>query len=171
MRSCHKKIDGQKNTYTVEKLHQIKREHEKWVLESTENQIVDITFSELDLVTKYLISEQIPTEESYILIPPKEKIQKNELSSSTERLITMDLTQVKQVEQFIDKSPDMQFGERLKTGFIDEYKKWKGKGLKGDELFTALLDFARGSEVDFKKRAAGLTVLVYLFEKCEVFER
>lgn len=169
--SCHKKIDGQDGTYTVEKLHKIKKEHEKWIIESTEKQIIDVTFSELNIVTKYLASDQISSEGSYVLVPPKEKIKKNELSASTEGLITMGLTQVKQVGRFIAESPDMYFGERLKSGFVNEYEKLKGEGLKSDDLFTALLEFARGNETDFKKRAAGLAVLVYLFEQCEVFEK
>ena len=169
--SCHKKIDDQENTYTVEKLHEIKKEHEKWIIDSTKNQVINVTFSELDVVTKYLASNQIISESSYVLIPPKEKITKNELSASTEGLMTMGLTRVKQVGQFIEKSPDIQFGERLTSGFVNEYKNLKNGGLKGDELFTALLEFAGGNDSDFKKRAAGLTVLVYLFEKCEVFEK
>jgi len=93
------------------------------------------------------------------------------LSSSTERLITMGLTQVKQVEKFIDDSPDINFGDRLKSGFVSEYEKLKLGGLNGDDLFIALLEFAQGSNNDLKLRAAGLAVLVYLFESCEVFEK
>ena len=169
--SCHKKIDNQENTYTVEKLHKIKQEHEKWIIDATKNQVIHVTFAELDIVTKYLASDQIQSEESYIVIPPKEKIRKNTLSASIEGLITMGLTKVNQVGKFIDGTPDMQFGERLKSGFVNEYNNLKNAGLKGDELFTALLEFAGGNDSDFKKRAAGLTVLVYLFEKCEVFEK
>jgi len=169
--SCHKKIDGQPNTYTVEKLHEIKDHHEKWYLDLTKEQIINITFSELDVVTKFLSSDQIPLDESYLLIPPKEKIQKNTLSSSSERLIIMGLTQVKQVEKFIDESPDINFGDRLTSGFVSEYEKLKLDGLKGDDLFAALLEFAQGSSNDLKLKAAGLSVLVYLFEKCEIFEK
>lgn len=170
--TCHKVIDDQANTYTVEKLHEIKIEHEKWIIESTEKEIINVTFSELSVVTKYLTSGQFTPSESYTVIPPKEKIRKNELSATTEQLITMGLTQVKQVAHFIDNCPDVEFGERLKQGFVSEYEKLlKEDGLRGDNLFNALLDFASGGSNDFKNRAAGLSVLVYLFEKCEVFEK
>src|SRR3989338_10573752 len=170
--NCHKVIDDQPNTYTVEKLHEIKSKHEKWIIESTEKEVINVTFSELRVVTKYLVSGQFIPSDSYTIIPPKEKIRKNNLSSTTEQLITMGLTQVRQVAHFIDNSPDVEFGERLKQGFVSEYEKiLNGDGLKGDDLFNALLEFASGGSNDFKNRAAGLTVLVYLFEKCEVFEK
>ena len=170
--NCHKVIDDQPNTYTVEKLHEIKGNHEAWIIDSTKKEVINVTFSELNVVTKYLVSGQFISDESYNIIPPREKIKKNELSSTTEQLITMGLTQVKQVSQFIDRCPDIEFGERLKQGFVIEYERLKNEeGLKGDDLFNALLDFASGGSNDFTDKAAGLSVLVYLFEKCEVFEK
>lgn len=170
--NCHKIIDDQPNTYTAEQLLEIKNNHEKWIIESTEKEITNVTFAELEIVTKYLLSNQVNTSDSYLLIPPKEKIQKNELSSSTERLITRGLTEVKQVGQFIERSPDMEFGERLKQGFVSEYQRLRNvEKLKGDDLFNTLLNFASNHNKDFRSRAAGLSVLVYLFEKCEVFEK
>lgn len=169
---CHKMIDDQPNTYTVEALLEMKQNHEKWILESTEKEIINVTFAELEVTTKYLISNQVETTDSYTLVPPKEKIRKNELSSSTERLITMGLTGVKQVGQYIEGSTDMEFGDRLKQGFVIEYQRMRNEEkLIGDGLFNALLEFASGKSNDFRKRAAGLSVLVYLFEKCEVFEK
>ena len=170
--NCHKVIDDQPNTYTVEKLHEIKSKHEKWILESTEKEIINITFAELNVVTKFLISGQFDTSDSIVLIPPKEKIKRNELSASIEQLITMGMTQVRQVSNYISKSPDVEFGDRLSKGFVTEYERLKNEeNLKGDDLFNALLDFASGKSNDFKNRAAGLAVLVYLFERCDVFEK
>lgn len=171
-RNCHKIIDDQPDTYSVEKLHETKLNHETWIIDSTKKEIVNVTFSELSIVTKYLVSSPFTLSDSYTIIPPKEKIKKNGLSVATEQLITMGLTQVRQVTHFIDNCPDIDFGERLKQGFVSEYEKLlKEYGLKGDDLFNALLDFASGGSADFKQRAAGLAVLVYLFEKCEVFEK
>ncbi len=172
--NCHKVFDDQYNTYTVEKLREIKSNHEKWVRESTEKEVINVTFSELNIVTKYLVSGQFTPGESYTLtlIPPKEKIKKNELSATTEKLIIMGQIQVRQVAHFIDNCPDIEFGERLKQGFVSEYEKFLNKGrLRGDDLFNALLDFASGRSNNFINKAAGLSVLVYLFEKCEVFEK
>lgn len=170
--NCHTKIDNQPNTYTVEKLYQIKKEHESWILKSTKNAIVDLTFAELNVITKYLISGQYTPSYKLTIVPPKDKIKKNNLSGSVENLIATGIIQVKQVADYIDQSPDINFGESLKQGFVNKYEQLKNeKNMYGDDLFTALFDFSCGGSNDFKERAAGLAVLVYFFEKCDVFEK
>lgn len=170
--SCHKKIDDQPNTYTVEKLYDIKKDHEDWINTLTVQAVVEVTFAELSVVTRYIMSGQAAIKDSLTLIPPKDKIQKNGLSNTIEQLIMMGMIQVKQVADYVNRCPDIEFGERLSQGFVMEYERLKNtEMMSGDELFDGLLDFASASATDFKQRAAGLTVLVYLFEKCEVFEK
>jgi hypothetical protein len=171
-RDHHKMIDDQPNTYTVERLLEIKTQHEKYICESTASKVLDVTFEELGVVTKYLVSNQPTTNDTYTVIPPRDKIQRNRLSMVTERLITMGMTQVKQVSSFLNRIPDIEFGERLKQRFVEEYEILKNaEHLTGDELFSGLLEFASKDSPNFIERAAGLAVLVYLFEKCEVFEK
>lgn len=170
--NCHKTIDDQETTYTVEKLITIKLDHEKLVNYLTKKEIPEVTFVELDQVTKYLVTGQGTDSVSFTLLSPTEKIKRNELSLAIEQLIKTGLAQAKQVGQYIDRHPDIMYGERLKHGFVDEYRKLRGAdGLKGDDLFYALLNFAFNDNDDFTVRAAALSVLVYLFEKCEVFEK
>jgi hypothetical protein len=170
--SCHKKIDDQFNTYTVEKLFEIKRTHENWITDSTSQEVVNVTFAELSIVTKYLMSGKTSQSDSLTLISPRDKIEKNGLSKGVEHLILMGMTQVMQVADFIIKCPDEEFADRLRQGFVAEYARLKNiEKLNGDDLFNGLLDFASAGTSDFTQRAAGLAVLVYLFEKCEVFEK
>ena len=168
--SCHKIIDEQYETYTIVYLKNMKRRHEAWVRESLEARIPGVAFTELESVLKYLASGQAASKDSYYQIPPKDKIDKNDLSPETEGLIKMGMSRVKEVEQYIIDHPDIRFGERLKTGFVAEYKSRKEEGLAGDDLFMSLVWFA-GHGGDQAYRSAGLVVLVYLFEKCEVFEK
>ncbi len=168
----HKMVDDQPNTYTVEKLLEIKRQHEKYIRESTANEVINTTFAELNVVTQYLVSKQPATSDSYKVIPPKDKIQRNKLSTVTERLIIMGMVQVGLVSSFLDRIPDIDFGNRIKIGFVTEYERLKNEiHLTGDELFDGLMEFASRNSSIFLERAAGLAVLVYLFEKCEVFEK
>jgi hypothetical protein len=44
-------------------------------------------------------------------------------------------------------------------------------GLEGDALFYELWNFSSDYSPDFGIRAAGLSVLTYFFDKCEVFEK
>jgi len=172
--SCHTKIDKQPNAYPVELLQRYKNEHEAWIIKSTKNEVMNVTFSELDIVTKHLIANQGIRGESLTLIPPKAKITKNILSDAIEQLILIGMTQVRQVSNFIEKITiiDSDFTNRLITGFVSEYERLRNEeGEKGDVLFERLLEFSSAGSNDFKQRAAGLSVLVYLFEKCEVFEK
>lgn len=170
--TCHKKIDDQPETYTANKLLQIKTEYEKWVGERIQSAIIDVSFAELAVVTKYVASGQASQIESYTIIPPRDKIRKNGLSQKVTDLITMGMTQVNQVAEFIDRCPDIDFGNRLKEGFVAEYERLKNEEkYQGDDLFFNLLDFASKGTTNFPEKAAGLAILVYLFEKCEVFEK
>lgn len=170
--NCHKKVDYQEEVYTVEKLTIIREDYEGWIIERTQNAIVEMTFAELEVVTKYLVSGQAIGSDSLTIIPPKEKIKRNGLSPKVEGLVRLGMTQVKQVEEYIERSPDIEFGERLKEGFVVQYERLKNiEKYQGDDLFNSLLDSVTGGTSNFSKRAAGLSVLVYLFEKCEVFEK
>jgi hypothetical protein len=84
----------------------------------------------------------------------------------------MGLMQTTEVEKYLTKHPDSQFGERLKSKFISVYEKLrKEEGLQGDDLFMGLFQFATNGRMNYREQAAALSVLVYLFETCEVFEK
>lgn len=83
----------------------------------------------------------------------------------------MGMLQVKQVKDYLNKNPDIQFAERLKAGFANRYMELKNEGLDSDALFYELLNFTSHNPHDFTSSAAGLSVLTYFFELCEVFEK
>ena len=169
--NCHTTIDKNHQGYTVEKLRQIKRDHEKWVEESLKEHMPDITFAELEVIIKHLIVIPTLEDEDYVtIIPPREKIEKNDLSPEIENYITIGMLKVKQVKDYLNKNPDIQFSDRLRAGFVNKYRELRNEGLEGDALFYALLDFASNSSPDFRYMTAGLSVLTYFFELCEVFE-
>lgn len=170
--NCHDTIDNNPEEYTVGKLKQIKRDHEKWAGESLKEHMPNVTFAELEVIVKYLTATPIlKTKSSITAVPPKEKIRRNNLSTEVENLITMGMLQVKQVKDYLNRNPDIQFAERLKAGFVDKYENLRNEGLESDPLFYALLDFASNNSSDFKIKATGLSVLTYFFELCEVFEK
>ncbi len=172
--SCHTLIDSKADVYTTEKLFDIKSSHEKTVTDSIRAKILNVDFSnfaELEVIKKYLSSSEAVPDITYDIIPIKDKIKRNELSTSTEQWILMGMTQVKQVERYIDKNLDINFGENLRRRFVAEYEKFKRDGLKSDALFNALLYFATGGTYNVEQIPQGLAVLVYLFEKCEVLEK
>lgn len=167
----HKIIDDQPTIYTVDELMKMKKDHKKWVIESTRKSLSEITFAELEVVTKYLLSNS-PTDNSIEVIPPREKIKKNQLSVEVENEIISGMARMSLVRDYLNQSIDPEFGERLKQGFVDKYNKLtREENIKGDELFDSLLSFASNGSTDFKRRAASLVILVYFFEQCDIFEK
>ena len=164
--TCHRKIDAHAREYTAEHLVRIKKDHEDWMRDALSDGVASVTFAELDVVCKYIMSDKAPHDESLVLVPLTSKIRKNELSEESARLVTMGLSQVKTAARFVDESPDIGFGDRLRDGFVREYERQTRSGAFGDELFNRLREFAGGGSSDFGRQAAGLVVLVYMFEKC-----
>lgn len=169
--SCHAEIDGHVNSYSIKILEQIKKDHLNWITKTLAEVTPDVSFVELEAVARYIASGQAVDDTSYDLVTVKDKIQRNSLSESVEGMIKIGLSRSKEVKNYLDCHPDAQFGARLSAGFVDEYNLQHSAGISGDALFLALVDHAAGKNSDDTRRAAGLVVLVYLFEACEVFEK
>lgn len=168
----HDVVDVQENTYTVGDLRGWKSEHERWVRVSLAQEIPSVGFPELEVVARGLLSRPMRPVENLTLTPPARKMERNLLTENSHFLISMGLSKVREVEEYVAHVSliDPKFPERLKTGFRDQYDKYFEEGSRGDELFALLHQYASGFSYDFKRQSAGLAILTYLFEKCEVFE-
>jgi hypothetical protein len=169
----HEIVDVQPNTYSAVDLRHWKAELEQYVTDSLTEEITKVTFVELEMVTKALLNAQVPAAESFVLTPPLEKMKKNGLSERSAALIRLGLANASLVEEFVAAftMTVSSFSDDLKAGFVAEYNARVADGLAGDELFEAMREFAVFRNRDFLRQAAGLSVLTYLFEKCEVFEK
>lgn len=132
-----------------------------------------ITFRELDMVTQGILCMPVPTAANYIVLQPIEKMLKNELTGVIQSRLMTGVIQARMVGSFVENMVNVipDFPERLKAGFVKEYQRLRAAGFKGNALFSALHDFSCNRSLDYDLQAAGLAVLYYLFEKCEVFER
>lgn len=170
--TCHDIIDGDEKKYPAPTLKKIKTEHEQWVNQQLTKSLPQVTFSELEVITKYLVSAPLSrSEEDMAVVPPGEKIRKNNLSDEVANLITRGLIGVDQVKEYLNRNIDPDYSERLKNGFVKKYLELKTQNLTSDEIFFEMLNFASNNSNDFSSRAAALTVLTYYFEICEVFEK
>ncbi len=66
---------------------------------------------------------------------------------------------------------DAEFPEKLKSGFANRYDVLVQDGFYGDELFMELMASMDNGHSDLSYQAACLSILVYLFQKCEIFEK
>ena len=169
----HTIVDKDPSTYTVEKLRLMKREHETWIRGRLQNSVVTLNFQELEAVTEHLRSSLLPSDTDLRVVPPMEKMKRNNLTSPVDKHVTMGLANASLVEDFINTkcSIDPDFETRLRMHFVTEYNQLFMSGVSGNDLFFSLLEFASRNSQDFTQQAAGLTVLTYFFEKCEVFEK
>lgn len=171
-RNCHKRIDTDVDSYPPALLFEIKNKHEQWVEQSLQEQSVAFSFAELEVLAKYLISNDstggLPT--SYSLLKIDEKIKKNELQSM-QKYITMGMSNNSTIEEYLNRHPDPSFSVQLTNIMANKYRELKALGLDSCEIFSELWNFASGNHTDFTYQAAGLGILAYFFEQCEVFEK
>lgn len=169
----HTEVDGQQIRYSADILRIWKQQHEEWIEGKLQASIANISFAELEIVTRSIVAVPVPPNENFALISPKAKIQRNQLSARIAQRIRLGMVKAKEVESFIRDAAKLSsdFPERISQGFVTKYNQLIEEGLKGDSLFEAMHEFSATGYTDFDHQSAGLAVLVYLFEKCEVFEK
>jgi len=168
--TCHTEIDKDEAKYSNELLYKIKDDHIKYIQDKLQIAVSNITFAELEIIIKYLITRPIYDDDMRV-IPASAKIKKNDLSTTVDKNIKIGLMQRRQVMEYLNQNIDPQFSDRLRGGFIKRYLELKKQGIKGDSLFYSLLDFSSNYSDDFNTRAADLAILSYFFEICDVFEK
>jgi len=169
----HTLVDKQPNTYTVDDLRRWKRDHEAWVRSSLESEMGNVGFAELQILTSGIVNNQSAEPGDLAAIDLTEKMSRNGLTDQVRFLLTMGLSKAPEVRHFVAHVAviDRFFPERLKSGFVSEYLRLRALGIEGDALFHEMNSFAASGRKEFLYQAAGLAVLTYLFEACEVFER
>ncbi|MEZ5497891.1 MAG: hypothetical protein R3E77_00540 [Steroidobacteraceae bacterium] len=170
----HTQIDKQEAHFTIEALHRLKVEHEANVREGLNAAFAQIGFPELQLATVWVNKYQPDADSADLsLVAPEEKIGRNDLTNGSRVTITMGLSVARLVGEFVQNESliDPEYPERLKAGFLEEYFRLRREGQRGDELFDLMCEFSQRGLKGQSQRSAGLAVLVYLFEKCDVFEK
>ena len=177
-RNCHAEIDAHphgEREYPVQRLLAIKADHESAVATAMEEAMASVSFRELEAATQWVTEVPPPPPGlDFSRIPIEDKIRKHGLSVSSQNLISSRLTATRQVRSFVQalSQDDSAFPDRLISGFLEHYYKLRKDGTSsGEDLFNSMCMFARRGFLDFKTQYAAETVLVYLFETCEVFER
>ena len=154
----------------MSELRRFKADQEREARELLGIELSNVTFEELQIVTRHLLSTPI-YDKDYILVPPAEKIRKNNLSVTVGNHITSGLMQSRLVGDFLTHNVDLEFSNKLRAGFVNAYIERKSRGFTNDSLFYELWEFARGGSNDSKILAASLAVVTFFFERCEVFEK
>jgi len=170
----HAQIDKQPEDFSAQDLREMKKNHVDTVKQVIASAFADVGFPELREATLWFESFSAQDSNSdFSITAPEAKIQKNSLGSEARFFITQGLSVVQTVRDYIEavSQTDSDFPERLKSGFLEKYHEERRKGHTGEELFEHMREFAEQGFKKASQRAAGVAVLVYLFESCEVFEK
>lgn len=170
----HVKVDGQYETYPAAMLTAWKTGHEKKYAEALSGPVGSVGFAELEVAAKSLLSPRgTAVIHSLAVIPPHEKIDRNELGPTTSMLLSMGAAKSAEVEEMMIQAAqlDPQFPERLSAGFTQRYEAAKARGLTGDDIFNELYEGVGGGGVDNGVGAAGLCIIAHLFIICDIFEK
>lgn len=174
----HDVIDTQLGHHTREFLLGTKRTHEEAVQRAVRTAMGEVTYEELEVVCKVIANASVPPQELGVerAVPLQQKISVNLLGPSSVQRITDGLSQAARIADFIafQNSMSPSFGRTLVARFKSDYYLAVADGLDPDAVFDYLVEKAfdnAGPRGTPQVRAAALSVVAYLFEICEIFER
>lgn len=139
--------------------------------------MANVDFMDLEFVIAALLRQQTSDSghhSTYLPTKPEQKMSKNGLTPEIRMLLDPGLMKANEVrnllENFakIDYCPDIAI--KLKSTLNSEYSRLTDEGIRGDDLFEKLHKFSSCNNPDFKRQMAGLAVLCYFFETCDIFE-
>ncbi len=123
-------------------------------------------------IVDYLAAGEEPLEVE-VMPPPPGKIQHNRLSKAAARQLTLGMAYSRLLKQYLAGHPDKTYGDRVAALFRATYQQILGYEPEPDNILMELFAFAAGPlpSGNLRRDAAVWTVLAYLFEHCEIFER
>jgi hypothetical protein len=169
----HVIVDGQHATYPATMLLEWKRRHERPYRDAMQARLTDLGYVELEAAARALLATAKNRPSNYVVIPPAAKIAKNQLGDTSSMLLTLGAAKSKEVADVLLQASQLEpaFPDRLRSGFQERYNELVAKGLKGDDLFIAMYEWAGGGGSDKAREVAGLCILSHLFILCDVFEK
>lgn len=168
----HRQVDVQENTYTVATLKQWKRDLEQWVDEQL--RITEFGYKELAMIITWLADEEsYQTSIDVDLTPIRQKVSKNGFSERITNLIRTGVSRRSQVRKYVNLQAQIYRGypERLLNPLLTRYNDLRGSTDNSDVVFNGMRQFACGNSTEFELQTAGLVLIVYFFELCDLFEK
>lgn len=139
--------------------------------------MANVTHYEIDLVITALLHQDtyppINIQDRLQATKAIEKMSKNNLTYQIKFLLDTGLAKAADVSHCIENLVKINLPnvpEALKFSLNTEYRTLKASGFQGDELFKQMYNFSYNNNPDPSRQVAGLAVLCYFFEACDVFE-
>jgi len=169
----HSVVDSMPGEYPAEWLEQVKGDHEERVARALAGAVSDVTFEELQAVVDHIAGTASRIEDGFHVVRPEDKLRRNGLTATSAELLRYGSVRAHDVGRYVEEraTEDPSFPYRLRGGFLERYGSLVHAGVSGDELFSEMQVFASRRSDHLLEQGAGLAVLTYLFEACEVFEQ
>lgn len=138
--------------------------------------MANITYDDINFVITALLNQRMvdtSSQNNFQPTDPEEKMSKNDLTHEIKFVLGMGLAKAGEVRHFIENNAKINFPdlpERLKASLKAEYIQLMKLGIRGDDLFNSLYKFSHQDNPKSSRQLAGLAVLCYFFETCDVFE-
>jgi hypothetical protein len=133
--------------------------------------LINIQFPEVEMVLRTLENRSTPQGEEIRPVPPR-KLEFNALSDAVALLLKAGMGSSNKVRDYFGNHYDPNLGDRVAQAFRSEYEALRDAPITPDDIFARLQLIGNGTTFATPSRqAATLTVLAYLFEECDIFER
>jgi hypothetical protein len=136
-----------------------------------------INYEDMNFVITALLNQTITSAtsslENFYPTDPGAKMSKNDLTHEMRFTLGMGFAKAGEVRHFIENNAKINFPDlpdRLKASLNAEYIKLMQSGVRGNTLFNMLYSFSHQNNPNPARQLAGLAVLCYFFEACDVFE-
>ena len=129
----------------------------------------NMTLADLKPVIDILERLELEIDESPLSIPTDKKLEKNKLSPPVKALIQTGRLKEHLVKKYFLEGVFVDLGERIAEAFRAKYLEYKEQGMMPDQIFWRMQLHA-GSAGEPKRQIAGMTVLAYFFDRCDIFE-
>ncbi|MCY4466347.1 MAG: hypothetical protein OXE46_12500 [Chloroflexi bacterium] len=170
-REHHTIVDVQTNKYTVKQLQHMKLDHERWVADRLATE--DFNSADLESIIRWLSNNSELPPGDFLLIPPRHKISKNGFSAGIQKHLNVGFPRTHEVKTYVMHRASLEpdFEARLLNAMLTQYHDYKKTSISSNHLFVDMVQFACGNSRDHVKWLAGIVLVVYFFERCEIFEK
>lgn len=171
----HTLADKQDSTYTANEMKIWKQIDTSRRIRQLEYDAPSVTFTELQQVAEAVVATTVPASNEITAVALNHKIEVNNLSGTSKRLINVGLVCRQEVEDCLQTLDNVipGFQERVRSGFIEKYAELAFAGGNKDDIFQEMSAFTNRANYPATTilAVAQLSVMIYYFEKCDIFER
>lgn len=133
--------------------------------------LINIRYPDVETVLRTLENRSSSQSDEIRPVPPQ-KLEANSLSDAVALLLKAGMGSSNKVRDYFSKHHDPKLGDRVAQAFRGEYETLRNANHTPDDIFARLQLIGNGTTLATPSRqAATLTVLAYLFEECDIFER